>query len=385
MVCCRCSKATESSELTLIEGTANAALIALDQACPWEEQGWLLPFSAAEVAMTWNGVPVTSDTVWADAPGEFTLEASWWDGRFSWSRTVESGVDVAPVLTVDVDPAVCWGDSAWVEWEAPETGSVFMDEADVTQMSGWAVHETDTLNLLWLDSPGCLLNQGIIVHIPDSALVELDVQTPACAGEMGQVDVTVSGGTPPWSVDWMGMDSSALFAGVYSVSLVDSMGCSLMDTVVVEEPDLLDVEVSWSHFGLSDSAQVELIISGGTPPMEQLWTGGFDNGFLLSPDLIGWLVEDASGCIAFGTVDVPSNPLLDVGEVSPLTRCIRDESGLRFTGDPLRIEVVDIVDFTGRLLHSGSPDHHGRIVLAHTGLVVVRVTDKAGAVWTLLR
>ena len=369
----------------LIEGTADAALIALDQSCPWEEQGWLLPFSASEVDMTWNGEPVTSDTVWANASGEYTLEASWWLGRFSWSQTVESVVDVEPALTVDVDSASCWGDAAWVQWNAPASGSVYVDDTDVTLMSGWAVHQSDTLNVQWLDTPGCTLDQTVMVHIPDSASVVWDVESPACAGEMGQVDWTVSGGTPPWSVDWMGVDSGALLAGVHPVSLVDSMGCFLLDEVVVEEPDLLDVEVSWTHFGLSDSAQVELTVTGGTPPMEVLWAGGFDNGMLLSPDLIGWLVEDAQGCLAFGTVEVPSNPLLGVGEARPFIQCIRDETGLRFSGDHVSFCVVEVMDVTGRLLHSGRPDAQGRVALAHVGLVVVRMTDKAGLVWTALR
>ena len=30
--------------ITLIEGTADAALTALDSTCPWGTQGWLLPF-----------------------------------------------------------------------------------------------------------------------------------------------------------------------------------------------------------------------------------------------------------------------------------------------------------------------------------------------------
>ena len=370
---------------TFIEGTAQAELIALEQSCPWEEQGWLLPFSASEVDMTWNGTPVTSDTVWASVSGAYTLEASWWDGRFSWSRTVESVVDVAPVLSVDVGAAPCWGDSAWIQWTAPESGNVFIEDADVTLMSGWFVHQSDTVSLQWIDSPGCALDQLVMVHIPDSASVVWDVQAPACAGEAGQVDWTVSGGTPPWSADWMGMDSNALLAGVYPVMLVDSMGCGLLDTVVVEEPGLLEVEVSWSHLGLSDSAQVELSVTGGTPPMDVLWAGGFDNGMLVSPDFIGWLVEDASGCIVFGTVDVPANPLLGVGEALPWVDCIRDESGLSFSGNRAAIDEVNVFDVTGRLLYSGSLDPQGRIVLVHVGLMVVRVMDNRGAVWTTLR
>ena len=373
------------ASVILIEGTANAELTALDQACPWEEQGWLLPFSASEVDMTWNGEPVTSDTVWANAPGEFTLEASWWSGRFSWSRTVESAVDVEPVLTVDVDPALCWGDSAWVQWTAPEEGNVFIEGAEATGLTGWTVFLSDTVDLMWVHSPGCGLDQSVVVHIPDSAMLEWDVVLPACAGETGQVDLVVSGGTPPWTADWMGLDPDALFAGVHPVSLVDSLGCALMDTVVVGEPDPLDVEVSWGHLGLSDSAQVELSVTGGTPPMEVQWTGGWGDGTLEAPGFIGWLVQDAAGCFAFGTVDIPSNPLLGVREPLVQLGCVRDESGLLFVGDPAAIHWVHVVDVTGRLLFSGSPDGQGRVALTGVGMVVVRVMDVAGTVRTTIR
>jgi hypothetical protein len=144
----------------------------------------------------------------------------------------------------------------------------------------------------------------------------------------------------------------------------------------------MEVDVSWSHAGLSDTAQVDLQVTGGNPPFSVLWTGGLGDGILISPDLAGWLVEDAEGCIVFGTVEVPANPLLNVREASPWSQCFRDEWGLHFTGDPVSIEVVDV---TGRLLYLGRPDAQGRIALAHVGLVVIRVTDKAGTVWSALR
>ena len=371
--------------ITLIEGTADAALTALDAVCPWGAQGWLLPFSAAEVAMTWNGEPVTSDTVWADVSGEFTLEASWWSGRFVWSQSVQAVVPDPPVLAVQVHAPACWGDSAWVEWTAPDSGSVFIGEMDVTDLPGWAAHETDVTTIQWVQHPGCGLDTVVVVEFPDSANVAWTIQSPACAGETGQAIPALSGGTPPWSADWAGLDPDALPAGVHAVVLTDSLGCSLYDAVEIESPDSMVVDVSWFHAGLSDTAQVDLQVTGGNPPFSVLWTGGLGDGMLISPDLIGWLVEDAEGCIEFGTVEVPSNPLLNVGETSPLSQCFRDESGLYFTEESVWIQAVDIFDVTGRLLYSGRPDAQGRIALTHVGLVVVRMMDKAGTVWTTLR
>ena len=166
--------------ITLIEGTADAALTALDSTRPWGTQGWLLPFRLQRVAMTWNGEPVTSDTVWADVSGDFTVEASWWNGRFAWSSRASRRAGYAGVGPSGVHAPVCWGDSAWVEWTAPDSGSVFIGEMDVTDLPGWAVHETNVTTIQWVQSPGCGLDTVVVVEFPDSANVAWDIQSPAC-------------------------------------------------------------------------------------------------------------------------------------------------------------------------------------------------------------
>ena len=121
-----------------------------------------------------------------DVSGDFTVEASWWNGRFAWSQSVQAVVLTPPVLAVHVHAPVCWGDSAWVEWTAPDSGSVFIGEMDVTDLPGWAVHETNVTTIQWVQSPGCGLDTVVVVEFPDSANVAWDIQSPACAGETGQ-------------------------------------------------------------------------------------------------------------------------------------------------------------------------------------------------------
>ena len=121
----------------------------------------------------------------------------------------------------------------------------------------------------------------------DSANVAWDIQSPACAGETGQAIPALSGGTPPWSADWAGLDPAALPAGVHAVVLTDSLGCSL--TI----PWRSNLPTRWRSMcpgpmrGLSDTAQVDLQVTGGNPPFSVLWAGGLSDGMLISPDLVG--------------------------------------------------------------------------------------------------
>ncbi len=59
-------------------------------------------------------------------------------------------------------------------------------------------------------------------------------------GTNGAIDMTISGGTPPYSFFWsngaMTEDISGVGAGVYTVLIVDANGCSITDTFTVDEP-----------------------------------------------------------------------------------------------------------------------------------------------------
>lgn len=366
------------SSVVLIEGTADAALEPLPQLCPWLPQAWLVPFPSDDVAMTWNGVPVVSDTVWANNSGEYVLEASWWDGRFTWSSTVDVVVDEEPMLDFEVIQAQCPWDSTLVQWVFPDSGLVFVDGLDVTNEEGWMVQQNDTLQIDWVSSAGCVVQGAVVVSVPDPVQVAWTIQEPLCAGELGHAGIVISGGSPPWTVNWQGVDPLHVLAGSHPVSYSDSAGCAVQDTLEVEEPEALVVEPELVYHGLTDSVHIALDISGGTPPYETVWTGGLGGGELIAPGFLAWLVQDAAGCLKFATVEVPSNPLYSVEINLANLKCIRDEWGLLFSG-PLPVFVtVYVHDLSGKMLYSGPVDEEGRIWIRPSGLCLIRITNDKG-------
>lgn len=367
---------TADTAAVLIEGTANAMLVPVEQECPWSEQGWVVPFSPDAVAMTWNGVAVDSDTVWAGVDGPQVLEATWWDGRFAWSQTVEAtSVDV-PDLTVVQDSAFCPGDSVLVSWSAPDGGSVSVNGQSTAEDSLW-LQTSGALTVMWLDSSGCSLQAELEVTLPPEVMTTWSVIHPACSGEVGAVSWTIEGGTPPWTVDWGGLDTNAVPAGEHSVIAFDALGCWTMDTVSLLAPDSLQTETFIQHSGLSDTAWVELSISGGAPPYQVEWTGGFGDGGALSPTVLGWLVEDANGCVEFGTVDVPGNPLQGVASIPWEMHCSRDAEGIHFSGHLPPEGWVRIFDSVGRRLMD-APMTSFWMPLSSPSLLLIQVFDGDG-------
>ena len=70
--------------------------------------------------------------------------------------------------------------------------------------------------------------------------------SPALQVRMGHPAIA-QGGTPPYDYNWsnggVGTQLSQIGAGAYIITVTDSNGCPLVDTLVVNEPDPIEVEI----------------------------------------------------------------------------------------------------------------------------------------------
>lgn len=324
-----------NSALTLLEGSTLASLTPIDKVCPWDPDGWLIPYGAETAQMTWNGAPFFGDTLLATEGGMQTFEAVWWGNAGSWSAEVEATFVEEPEWSVTVLDPACSGEFGTVTW-------AFEDAATVL----W---ETDTLSLVGqLDSmevglyefvaeveAGCAVVTSFFIDEPDSLVLDIEVEHPACHGETGVVTLSATGGTGEAVLDWGDLNPVQATPGAHVVVATDSLGCQVMDSVMVVEPDSLISVLSVVYSGVSDSAMIELDITGGTSPYSILWSGDLDEmGWVLTPASLGWLVEDANGCLDLGAVQVESNPLAgtDVSNISTWS-CARFGETIRLSGD----------------------------------------------------
>ncbi len=99
-----------------------------------------------------------------------------------------------------------------------------------------------TYSVVITDANGCTSTESVTISEPNALAVSGNV-THENAGNDGEVDITVSGGTPAYSYNWGAQgtseDLTGLAAGTYTVVVTDANGCTITDTYTVN--DLLGI------------------------------------------------------------------------------------------------------------------------------------------------
>ncbi|MDC0204859.1 GEVED domain-containing protein, partial [Flavobacteriales bacterium] len=94
-----------------------------------------------------------------------------------------------------------------------------------------------TYSCILTDLNGCSSTNSVIISEPSSILVAENTTDVSCSGYSdGTATLSISGGTPPYSENWNGNDSSALAVGVYYYTITDSAGCIYTDSVSISGP-----------------------------------------------------------------------------------------------------------------------------------------------------
>lgn len=128
-----------------------------------------------------------------------------------------------------------------------------------------------------------------------------------CYGGVSVVTISASGGTPQYS----GLNSYDVVPGTYYFTVADANGCRDRDTVVVTEPDILEITATPTPIMCyGDTSQVTVAAIGGTFPYTG--TGVFDE----VAGTYTYYISDANGCTEYASV-VVTEPDIIQANVSP--------------------------------------------------------------------
>ncbi len=244
------------------------------------------------------------------------------------------------------------------------------------------------------DENGCVKSWDITLDDPEPIITGMDVENISCnASDDGMAWVDVSGGISPYSYFWIPTRdrdtiTRDLPVGTYTIRITDSNGCVHYDSIDVEEPDPLKMNMldtllysgsMVSCYGNSDGS-FKVGVEGGRGPFIFDWfrksgesyvpglpvqsyrvTTGYTDSIVDVP--AGYyrvLITDSKGCEATGNVRVTQpNRLLPIFNVEQVS-CYGYGDGevtVNISGGTPSYEVVwenGTRDYTAQMLPAGN-------------------------------
>ena len=165
-------------------------------------------------------------------------------------------------------------------------------------------------------------NMNTVAFVLDNLELTGTVTNVLCKLEnTGEIDITPSGGAPPYTFSWSNSttseDLNGLVSGTYTVTVTDANGCTITDDFTVNEPtDALASTITSTTDVLCNggsTGEIDLSISGGTAPYTVLWNNGSKSQDLsgISTGNYSVTITDANGCTTTNqaTITQPSNVL----------------------------------------------------------------------------
>jgi hypothetical protein len=192
-----------------------------------------------------------------------------------------------------------------------------------------------TYNIVITDSSGCMIVDTFEITQPEILQRTLNSKMISCSYYCdGTSTIVVSGGTAPYTFIWSNGESESMIdtlcAGTYYVSVIDSNGCTLNDSVQITSPlplqDSLVTTMTSCYQSCDGTAAT--FASGGIPPYGYHWIGGytsFMDSLCAGSHLFS--ITDSNGCILFDTAMISSPALLATSLQSTMPLCYMSCTG----------------------------------------------------------
>ncbi|NBY41513.1 MAG: hypothetical protein EBQ66_11715, partial [Flavobacteriia bacterium] len=284
-----------------ITGTLNACLGLTSQLANVVTPGSWSSSNVGVATISNNGL------VSAVSPGTTTITYNAGNGC---STTAQFTVFPQPVLTVTPNNVLCFGGNGSVTLSAAGANAPYTYGGAATQnlSPGSYTYTATSIN-------GCIsLPVTITITQPAAALTLSTTQVNVlCSGNnTGSVNLTVTGGTAPYTYAWSNNttleDPAGLAAGTYTVTVTDANGCTATTTVTITQPSVLTssyTQVNVGCFG-NNTGSIDLTVNGGVAPYIYAWSNQAITQDLnnIPSGVYTVTATDANGCATTQTVTI---------------------------------------------------------------------------------
>ncbi len=201
-------------------------------------------------------------------------------------------------------------------WDAITGAPIGGPDSLITNLCAgiYTVQVTDGLGFTTIDS--ATINESTPLSLQST------VTHAVCPDTTGSINISVSGGTPPYSYLWSNFsiteDISGIPAGIYSVIVTDANNCTASVQDTVNSISGLTTSVSTTPAtcsGISDGTAT-VNVTGGYPPYTYLWDDSSNQttatAVQLQAGIYLVLVSDTAGCTAVDAALVQDSSAVQV-------------------------------------------------------------------------
>ncbi len=190
------------------------------------------------------------------------------------------------------------------------------------------------------DANGCTSTANALITEPASGIsLSTTVTDVGCfGGTNGAIDLTISGGTPAYTIVWSNAavteDLIGIVAGNYTATVTDNNGCTSTTSATVNQPAAnmfsSTVVTDVDCFG-DNTGAIDLTVNGGTMPLTYAWSNAAVTQDInnVSAGVYDVTITDANGCAitATATVAEPASAV-SVSMNSTDVTCYQGSDGL---------------------------------------------------------
>ncbi len=280
---------------------------------------------------SWTGGAITTQDISGKASGTYTVTVT--DAN-ACTKTLSATITqpaAGLALTSTQVNVLCFGGSTG-SIDLTVTGGTgaytysWTGGATTQDLTGKA---SGTYTVTVTDANACTKTLSATITQPAAGLTLTSTQVNVLCfgGSTGSIDLTVTGGTSPYTYAWTGgattQDISGKVAGTYTVTVTDANACTKTLSATITEPTVLTLSVTTVNSTCGNAnGSVDLTVTGGTGAYTSSWTGG-----ATTQDLTGKVagtytvtVTDANACTKTisATVNNTNGPSLSTTQVNIL-------------------------------------------------------------------